>query len=271
MSLRRLDAEGADLARAAVPLALLLAAAVLPWLAGAVLVALAVGTAVAAGRRAPVVWAWAAGVPAAALLAAQAFGWSIAAWDVAACADAGPAVAWAVGEALAVAGISAVLVLALGALPSDIGLRTPPRYALRWAASGATVLLAGGLAAVVLLSGPLLDRSLALDGISFVVPAVAWAIAVAVAEEVAWRGVLQGWLSRTAGAAPALVAQAVLYGVAWGVAAAAVLPGAVVGVLAGLAAAILGALVLRTRTLWVGVAWHAAFNVPLFVLLACTG
>jgi membrane protease YdiL (CAAX protease family) len=269
VSLRRLDVAGADLLRAAVPLAVLLLASLVPWVAGACLAALVLGVVVAAGRRAPVVWAWAAGVPAAALLTMRAFGGYMTAWGAAGCVGAGPVVAWAVGEALLVAGLTAALVLALGATTADVGLRRPPRYARRWAAGGSAVLLGIGLTGVVLLSGPVLERPLDLGGVAFVLPAVGWAIAVAVSEELAWRGALQGWLTRTAGPGPALLVQAAVYGIAWGVFAPDVLPMLVAGVLAGVAGLLLGALAVRTRSIWTGLAWHAAFNVPLFVALAC--
>ena len=39
--------------------------------------------------------------------------------------------------------------------------------------------------------------------------------------------------------------------------------------LAGAAGMVLGATVVRTRSLLVALAWHAAFNIPFFVFLAC--
>ncbi len=41
------------------------------------------------------------------------------------------------------------------------------------------------------------------------------------------------------------------------------------GVLAGAAGLVLGTTVVRTRTLMVPLAWHAAFYVPFYVFLAC--
>ena len=55
------------------------------------------------------------------------------------------------------------------------------------------------------------------------------------------------------------------YQLAWGV----LLGSPLLGVLAGAAGMVLGATVVRTRSLLVALAWHAAFNVPFFVFLAC--
>ena len=88
-----------------------------------------------------------------------------------------------------------------------------------------------------------------LGGLGFVLPSVAFAIAIAVSEEVAWRGAMQGWLAKTLGPWIAVLLQAGVYGFAWGV----LLGSPLLGVLAGAAGMVLGATV----------------NVPFFVFLAC--
>jgi membrane protease YdiL (CAAX protease family) len=263
---RRAAAEPEDMLRAAVPLLLLLGAAALPPWAGVLGALLAAGVVVAIGRKAPVAWAWSAGVPAGAILAIRAFGGYVSPWEETGCTTAlAPSVLWAAGELALVVGVVVLLAGALGAKPADLGLRTPYKYATRWAVSGAVAILGIGLVAVFVL-GPLLGvAKLSLGGVAFLVPAVLWAAAAGVSEELAWRGALQGWLARTIGPWPAVLAQAVLSGVAWGVGMGSPLG----GVVAGAAAVVLGATVVRTRSLVVALAWHVAFNVPLYALLAC--
>jgi membrane protease YdiL (CAAX protease family) len=227
---------------------------------------LAGGVAVAAGRRAPVAWSWAAALPAAAITALRAFGPAAAAGQGTACSVVGsPRVGWAVAEGALAAAIVTVLALLLAAKPAELGLRRLPRYAIPWAVAGFAAILGGGLA-IVLVGGPLLGvTDLDLGGAGFLAPAAVFAVAVAVAEELAWRGALGGWLARSLGPGPAALVQGGVYGVAWGVALGS--PGA--GVAAAMCGVVLGATVVRTRSLGVALAWHVAFNVPFYALIAC--
>ena len=119
---------------------------------------------------------------------------------------------------------------------------------------------------LMLLGGPLFGVDhVSVGGFAFLVPAVLFAVAVAVSEEVAWRGALQGWLGRLLGGFLGTLAQASLYGAWWGIA----LGSTLGGVIAGAAGLLLGAIVLRTRSVVVVIAWHAAFNVAFYVLMAC--
>ena len=265
-SSRRVSAEPSDLVRAGVPLLLLVGAVLFPSFAGLVLLALVGGVAVAAGRKVPVAWAWAAMVPAAIIATMRAFGPAAAAWDAPACAGIlSQPVPWAVAEAAIVVAATVGLAGALGSKAGDVGARRPAKYAVRWAATGAAVILAGGLAGVVLLARPLFGLpDVQLGGLSFVLPSVVFALSVAIAEEVAWRGAMQGWLAKTLGPWIAVLLQSLVYGLAWGV----VLDSPLLGVLAGAAGMILGATVVRPRSLLVALARHAARNGPVFVLLA---
>lgn len=266
-SSRRVSAEPADLVRAGVPLLLLVGAVSLPSFAGLFMLALVGGVAVAAGRKVPVAWAWAAMVPAAISATIRAFGPATAAWDAPACAGIlSQPVPWAVAEGAIVVAATVGLAGALGSKGGDVGARKPAKYAIRWAVTGGAVILAGGLAGVILLARPLFGLpDVQLGGLAFVLPSVTFAISIAVAEEVAWRGAMQGWLAKTLGPWIAVLLQSVVYGLAWGV----LLGSPLLGVLAGAAGMVLGATVVRTRSLLVALAWHAAFNVPFFVFLAC--
>jgi membrane protease YdiL (CAAX protease family) len=266
-SSRRVAAQPADLARAGVPLLLLLGAVTLPSLAGVFVLVLVGGVAVAAGRRVPVAWAWAAMVPAATIATVRAFGPAAVAWDTPVCSTvASPLVLWAVAEgALVVAGTVA-LVGMLGARAGDLAIRQPPKYAIRWATFGGVVILAGGLAGVILLARPVFGLpDVKFEGLGFILPAALFALSLALSEELAWRGVLQGMLAKTLGPWVAVLLQATIYGVSWGV----MLGSPLGGVLAGATGLVLGATAARTRTLMVALAWHAAFNVPFYVFLAC--
>jgi membrane protease YdiL (CAAX protease family) len=265
---RRVSAQPADIVRAGVPVLLLVGAIGLPQAAGLFLLVLVGGAAVAAGRRVPVAWAWAAAVPAAIIATLRAFGPVAGAWAAPACSGilSGP-VPWTVAEAALVVAATAGLAGLLGARGGDLALRRPPRYAVRWAATGAAAILAGGIG-VIPLARPLFGQAgVEIGDLAFLPPAIVFAVCVAVAEELAWRGAMQGWLARTLGPWIALLLQSAVYGISWGVLLGSPLP----GVLAGAAGMVVGATVIRTRSLAVALAWHAAFNVPLFVFLACRG
>ena len=276
MSLRAVRVEPGDVVRASIPLALLFVAVAFPSFAGPMLVLLAGGAVVAAGRRVAVAWSWAAAVPPAAIATLRAFGPASLAWQDASCTDvASPPVLWALGEVALVVASVAVLAMLLSAKPADTGLRMLPKYARSWALAGFAAILVGGLA-IVLLAWPVVARLGSGDslvyaptvdpqGLGFVVPAIVFAVAIAVSEELAWRGALQGWLARSIGPWPAVLAQAGLYGVAWGV----LLGSPLLGVLAAAAGAVLGATVARTRSIGVALAWHVAFNVPFYLVIAC--
>jgi membrane protease YdiL (CAAX protease family) len=267
-SRRRLAVQPADAVRAGVPLLLLVGAVALPTLAGVFLVVLTGGVAVAVGRRVPVAWSWAAMVPATVIATLRAFGPAATAWEEATCTlSSSPAVVWAVAEAVLVVAATATLAMVLHAKAGDLAIRKPPQYALRWAALGAAAILGGGLVAILLLAGPVFAAP-AVDpgGLGFLLPASIFAVAVAVSEELAWRGALQGWLGRTVGPWVAALAQAGVYGIAWGVA----LGSPLGGVLAAAAGLLLGSIVVRTRSLVVPIAWHIAFNVPFYAYIACT-
>ena len=107
--------------------------------------------------------------------------------------------------------------------------------------------------------------ALDLGGIGFILPAILFAAAVATSEEIAWRGAMQGWLAKTLGPWIAVLTQSVLYGIAWAV----LLGSPLGGLLAGTVGMVLGATVVRTRTIVVALAWHLAFSVPFYVFVAC--
>jgi len=91
-----------------------------------------------------------------------------------------------------------------------------------------------------------------------------FALLNAVLEEVIWRGILQGWLLRVAGAGVALLVQAVSFGAAHFIG----FPGGLVGsALATLYGLMLGALALRSGGLLAPIVAHVAADVVIFTIV----
>ena len=264
---RRMELTPADALRAGVPLLLLLLAVAFPYTDPVIVAVLVAGVAISISRRAPVAWSWAAVLPAATIAAMRDFGPRVSESNAGWCSVASaPPVVWSVGEAAVVVATIAILGVALKAKAADIGVRRPAPYAIRWAVMGGGAILAAGLAAVLFLLQPMAGgAAVTVDGVGFLLPGAVFAIALAISEETAWRGALQGWLSRLLGPFLAALAQAILYGISWGVA----LESTFAAVIAGAAGMLLAAVVIRTRSLLVVVAWHAAFNVASYLVLAC--
>ncbi|MEI7742809.1 MAG: CPBP family intramembrane glutamic endopeptidase, partial [Chloroflexota bacterium] len=227
--------------------------------------ALVAGAIFGATQRAPVTWSWAAAAPAAVLVAVGTFAGPVAGVGVA-CASVGSPVLWAVVGAAAVVAAVAMLGNLLAVRRIDVGLRRPAKAAIRLAWTGGLALAVISVAGVLLFVRPAFGLpTLDTGGVGFLVPAILWSMATAIADEMAFRGALQLWLARTLGPWPAVLGQAAIYGVTWGVGEGS----PVVGVLAACAALVLGSLVVRTRSLLVPLAWHAAFGIGLYALLAC--
>jgi membrane protease YdiL (CAAX protease family) len=176
-----------------------------------------------------------------------------------------------IGALLVLASVALILRI-LRADPADLGVRWPSR---QWLIVSVAVLPLVGAAAVVL--GPILAKpffgpvsSMSPDLLSLV-PALAFAIANACMEEVAYRGALLRWLTPITGAASALALQALVFGLAHG--AGTDFTGSPLPVMAATAAAglILGALALRTRSLLLPIAIHVALDIAVFYGKVCLG
>lgn len=164
----------------------------------------------------------------------------------------------------------AVVVRLLGSTAADIGIRR---------ASVASVAAAlGALAAVGVLAtliGPALAEPffgplpVRLGEPAALVPALLFAVANASMEETAYRGVLLRWLMRSHGPVLAMAVQAAAFGLAHGVGtdfSGSPLPVMAATALGGLA---FGAVALRTGSLLVPVALHAALDIPIYYANAC--
>ena len=190
---RTLPFEPADFLRSIVPIGLLAVAAADPAFRPPLLLVLAVGTAVAVRRDAPVRWTWAGAIP----VAVSLFWGTLPAPQFAGIADcenpASPIATWRPIEAVVVLIALAIVVLVLRAKPSTLYLRRPARRWFAWAIVG--FLLAGPIA---LLIGPHVARPFFGD-VSYVivagalVPATIFAVANGVMEELVYRGALMSW------------------------------------------------------------------------------
>ncbi len=265
-----LPRELPEAARSAAPLALIILAAAVAPTRPFVLAGLIAGLIVAIRRDAPVRWAWAAPIPVAVSLCWGMLPAPVADAGGADCTSLGsPPAVWRFAEAALVLGTLAILAYVLGARRSDLALHWPaPRY-VRIAVVGAVVLGPVGLLLGALLARPFFGTiDLELGNLGFLLPALVFAIANGVMEEVAYRGALLGWTARLTGTWVALVAQAVVFGLAHGGADVGGSPIVLMGVL-GLGGFIAGLITLRTRSLLIPIAWHVALDLPLYAYLAC--
>lgn len=245
-------------------------AAAIPAARPFVLVALVAGVAVAIRRGAPVRWAWAAPIPVAVNLC-----WGLLTAPLANplggdCTDLdSPPAVWRATEAALALGSLVLLAYVLRARRSDLWLRWPARAVVRLAALGALVLGPIGLLVGALVAQPFFGEfELDLSRPGFLLPALVFALANGVMEELSYRGALLGWTSRVTGTWLAVIGQAIVFGLAHG--------GADVGgsplvlmLALGAGGFVAGVITVRTRSLLVPIAWHVALDLPLYAYLAC--
>jgi membrane protease YdiL (CAAX protease family) len=266
-----LPTDLADAASSAVPVALLIVAAALPPTRPLVLAGLVAGFAVAVRRDAPVRWAWAAPIPIAVSLCWGLLPAPSAAAGGVDCTDLeSPPAVWRLAEACLVLGTLAALGYILRARRSDLALRWPARPVVRLAFVGAVILGPIGLVLGALLARPFFGAfELDLSRPLFLLPALIFAIANGVMEEVAYRGALLGWTARVTGTWVALIAQAVVFGLVHGAGADVGGSPLVLTIALGVGGFVAGVITLRTRSLLVPIAWHVALDLPLYAYLAC--
>ena len=175
----------------------------------------------------------------------------------------------AAGALLVLAAVALVL-RRLGSTGAEIGVRrvSPTGVAL---ALGA--LVAVGIVATFI--GPALAEPffgplpVVLGNPSALLPALLFAIANASMEETVYRGVLLRWVMRSHGTAVAMAVQAAAFGLAHGVGgdfAGSPLPVVAATAAGGLA---FGAIALRTGSLILPIAIHAALDIPIYYANAC--
>ena len=262
--------DAREFARSAVPIGLLIVAAAIQPARPFVLAALVAGVVVAVRRDAPVRWAWAAPIPVAVALCWGLLPAPLADPAGADCASiTSPPAIWRLAEAALVLGVLAILAVVLGAKPADLLLRWPRRQVVWWSIAGAIVLGPLGLLVGAILAKPFFGSiSFDFGGLGFLIPALIFATANGVAEELAYRGALMNWTARVTGTWTALIAQAVVFGLAHGGPDVGGSPIVLMAAL-GLGGFIAGWIALRTRSLLLPMAWHIALDLPLYAYLAC--
>jgi hypothetical protein len=175
----------------------------------------------------------------------------------------------AVGAVLILGAVVIVLRL-VGWRGTDIGARRP---SIGGVAAAGLLLVVVGLAAVVV--GPALAEPffgplpIDLGNIAALVPALLFAIANGVLEETVYRGVLLHALRRLRGIGFALVIQAAAFGLAHGVGsdfAGSPVPIMLATAVGGLG---FGLVALRTGSLLLPIAIHAALDIPIYYANAC--
>jgi membrane protease YdiL (CAAX protease family) len=194
-----------------------------------------------------------------------------AARDGSTCADLlAPFALYRTGGAVLVVITVALVARLIGSTAGEIGLRRVSRGGLVLAIGA---LLAVGIVAVYV--GPAVAEPffgplpVALGNLSAMIPALLFAAANASMEETVYRGVLLRWVMRWRGPAIALGIQAAVFGLAHGVGSD--FSGSPLPVIAGTTAAGLafGAISLRTGSLLLPIALHAALDIPIYYANAC--
>jgi len=175
----------------------------------------------------------------------------------------------AAGALLVLAAVALVVRL-LGSTAGEIGIPPPSRAAL---ALAVTALAVVGIAATFV--GPAVAEPffgplpVALGNVSALVPALLFAVANASMEETVYRGALLRWVMRSRGPVVAMAVQAAAFGLAHGVGsdfAGSPLPVMAATALGGLA---FGAIALRTGSLLLPIALHAALDLWIYYANAC--
>ncbi|HYM52154.1 MAG TPA: CPBP family intramembrane glutamic endopeptidase [Candidatus Dormibacteraeota bacterium] len=164
----------------------------------------------------------------------------------------------------------ALVVRLLGSSAGEIGFTRVSRTGIALALGA---LLAVGIVALYI--GPAVAEPffgplpVALGNVSALVPALLFAIANASMEETVYRGVLLRWVMRSHGPLLAMGVQALAFGLAHGVGSD--FAGSPLPVMAATAAAgaAFGAIVLRTGSLLLPIALHAALDIPIYYANAC--
>jgi membrane protease YdiL (CAAX protease family) len=252
------------------PLGLLgLAAAVRP-LRLPILVVLVLGFLVArqhGSRRTP---AWAGAVPVAISLAWGLIGLPPAATDGSTCArPTSPFATLRLAEGVLTLGALMILVPLVGSGAAELGLRRPTRRVSFLAVGAFAICGPLGLLLGPALAEPFFGRvGIATSDPAAVVPALVFAIANGVMEEVAYRGALQAWTARVTGPVIAIAGQALVFGLAH---TGPDVLGSPIPVVAAMTAGglVAGYIVRRTGSLAVPIAVHVGLDIPLYYGNAC--
>ncbi len=218
-------------------------------------------------RRLP---AWAAAIPVAVSLAWGLLPLPDDARDGSTCGSVvAPFATYRVGEALLALGAVAVLGRWLGGGGEELGLRRPGRPSLVLGVAAFVICGPLGILLGPAFAAPFFGPvDMAIGDLGAIVPALTFAVANGVMEEVIYRGSLRAWTSRVTGPWPAIVGQAIVFGVAHSGPdfTGSALPVAIAMFAGGLVAALI---VRRTGSLFIPIMVHVGLDIPLYYGNAC--
>jgi membrane protease YdiL (CAAX protease family) len=256
-------------ALAAVGPAVLVAAALVPWLRPGGAVVLAAGWLVLWRTGRPEAIAWAAVLPVGVMLAwPWVLGSDVPLGEVACTSPVSVIVLRRVAMAGVVLGIVAALAVAHRSGVVELGLRRPSVAEAAVAIAGCLVLVVGGLAIGPAIAAPFFGPLDFPVPTAALLPAIVFGVANGVTEEVAYRGAMQGWTGRLAPVWVAIAFQGLVFGVVHaGPEVTALLP-LHVGLLAAVGIAA-GVVRWRVGSLWIPAGIHVGADVALYVGLAC--
>ena len=266
----RIRSDLATTAVAFVPIALILYADVVRQGRLLVLGLLLFGFSYTLVRGSELRWVWAAPIPIAVWLTWRTLSAPLADPGGVQCADAlSPPAAWRLAQALLALGTLIVLMGVLRVKPAAIWWRLPTAPVARLSLLGFFVAAPLGLLLSVAIARPYFgtfDLNVA-DPLALV-PGLVFSLSNAIGEEVIYRGAFMAFAGRVIGLRGALVLQAVVFGVSH--AGAHFMGSPIPVVLAvGFGGYVAGLLTLKTRSLMMPIAVHAAIDLPVYAFFAC--
>ena len=221
-------------------------------------------------RRSDLRWVWAAPIPIAVWLTWRTLSAPLADPNGLQCTDAlSPPAAWRLAQALLALGALGVLMGVLRVRPAAIWLRRPAVPVARLSVLGFFVAAPLGLLLSVAIARPYFGTfDLNISDPMALVPGLVFSLSNAIGEEVIYRGAFMAFAGRVIGLRSALVVQAAVFGVSH--AGAHFMGSPIPVVLAvGFGGYVAGLLTLKTRSLMMPIAVHAAIDLPVYVFFAC--
>jgi membrane protease YdiL (CAAX protease family) len=270
LRLARPRTDLATYAAAAVPIGLILYGDVVRQARLLVLGLLLLCFSIALIRNSELRWIWAAPIPIAVWLAWRVLSAPLAHPGGLDCADAAsPPAVWRLAQALLALGTLAMLMGILGVRPAAIWWRRPTIPIARLSVLGFFVAGPLGLLLGAAIARPYFRTfDLNLSDPMALVPGLIFSLSNAITEEVIYRGAFMAFAGKVIGLRWALILQAVVFGLSH--AGAHFLGSPVLVVVAiGIGGYIAGLLTLKTRSLMMPIAIHAAIDLPVYAFFAC--
>jgi membrane protease YdiL (CAAX protease family) len=266
----RAASDPRTLALVALPIAILLVGDVVPRTRPIVLGLLLLGFAVTIARRSDWRWLWVAPLPIAVWITWRILSAPLAHPGGLDCTDAAsPPAVWRLAQASLALGTLVVLMAMLGIRARRLWWRRPSVPVARLSVLGFFVAGPLGLVLGAAVARPYFRTfELNLADPMALVPGMVFSLSNAIAEEVVYRGAFMALAGKVIGLRAALVLQAVVFGLAH--AGASFMGSPLPVVLAvGLGGYVAGLLVLKTRSLMLPIAVHAAIDLPVYAFFAC--